>query len=1067
MKILIATLILQIILIHGQNNVLQCPRLRVFFEIDSSLSVTQSNFNDEIRLVRSLINGIRHSTGSEAGFIPFNSQVILSSLSALSTDLESQLSRLSALALSTENTSLTNALIYANESVFTEITMSTVPQNVLVLLTDDVDSTADDMELSALSASLTNDKATIVIVVAFENIINTAQLGLIASPAPGDVNLQLFPDSGTAADNFQNIFTDTGICNAVPLEAPINPRVALFESRSLRIEWTLPSSPVTAFRVCYTTNTNANLNNVCENSVDTGISSSSQSINNLTPFTVYRYTVFSINNNLELGSALQNAVTDQEGSDVPVRFITAQVLSFNSVTVTWEDPVLLGRNGVITEYEVCYLPVGREICEPLVIVNQAILTHTTTALMANTEYIVRITPLTSAADQPRGMANEESFTTPRFPQILLLTAEVISATEIVVEWARPVYSVLNYRLTATNGANVVTVLPLESYTNFTLNNLSPFTEYTIEIVAITSNGASLPSNNLTALTFEAAPTGTVQNLIANGANPTSIQVNFTEPPMDQWNGVLLSYVICVRAIQGTSCIRRVSVEYAPSVSIEIDGLVSDTPYNVSVIAINGVDIGPEIYTLTSTPAANIPPVFNLRGEQTGAREISLQWENPPEASDATLVGGIRVCYGMVGSDCQSQVDLAATETSTEITLPEPISPYFIAVSLVTPTGSRGEADTILVAIEIVEVSSLRADAVSANEIVIVWTAPIVPLDFTLLSYSVYVNPVGDSTSAIFLSVDSDTLTTVVEGLGPDTEYEVTVFPVILEDFFIRNQTRSATTFQAAPENAPATVCVDFALSTALRISWTEPIAPNGPVLAYEIMYEGTEVDTRGIRLINASINPMLFGTQMFTTLSGLEEGETYLINVRIIYYDGSRALSLQVQGTTLEDVPGSPVTDLVAITNDDSLLVTWLPPPLLYRNGLISSYDIICHYTDANGLNAYTINIVDGQETSARLYNLPVQTTCNITVTPYTLIGAGPSSDGVSAGTQEALNIGLLCNDFRISLSVITVFSAVLIVIIIVLAAVIIIGCLKNNKRDDLPPPGMELYAHPNAPKLP
>lgn len=91
-------------------------------------------------------------------------------------------------------------------------------------------------------------------------------------------------------------------------------------------------------------------------------------------------------------------------------------------------------------------------------------------------------------------------------------------------------------------------------------------------------------------------------------------------------------------------------------------------------------------------------MFNLEGRQTGAREISITWENPPEALDSSLVGGIRVCYGMVGIDCQFSVDLAPTETSYVIMLPEPINPYFIAVSLTTPTGSRGAADTIQVPI---------------------------------------------------------------------------------------------------------------------------------------------------------------------------------------------------------------------------------------------------------------------------------------------------------------------------------------------------------------------------------
>ena len=167
-----------------------------------------------MELVRSLINSIRHSAGSEAGFITFNSQVLLNSLSPLSSDLVIQLLRLNALALSVDTTSLINALRYANVSVFTEVTSSTSPQNILVLLTDGIDASAQMSELSAISGDLTNQKSTIVIVVGFGNIQDTTQLQAIASPASGNRNLRIFADSSTAASNFQSIFTETNICNS-------------------------------------------------------------------------------------------------------------------------------------------------------------------------------------------------------------------------------------------------------------------------------------------------------------------------------------------------------------------------------------------------------------------------------------------------------------------------------------------------------------------------------------------------------------------------------------------------------------------------------------------------------------------------------------------------------------------------------------------------------------------------------------------------------------------------------------------------------------------------------------
>ena len=100
------------------------------------------------------------------------------------------------------------------------------------------------------------------------------------------------------------------------------------------------------------------------------------------------------------------------------------------------------------------------------------------------------------------------------------------------------------------------------------------------------------------------------------------------------------------------------------------------------------------------------------------------------------------------------------------------------------------------------------------------------------------------------------------------------------------------------------------------------------------------------------------------------------------------------------------MSGLVASTESDSVRASWTAPPLLLRNGVISSYDVICNYTDASGSSDSITNSVDGQTTEARLYNLPDQTTCSLTVVPYTLVGPGPASEAVLAATQASLNLG-------------------------------------------------------------
>ena len=97
---------------------------------------------------------------------------------------------------------------------------------------------------------------------------------------------------------------------------------------------------------------------------------------------------------------------------------------------------------------------------------------------------------------------------------------------------------------------------------------------------------------------------------------------------------------------------------------------------------------------------------------------------------------------------------------------------------------------------IVEVGNLISDAVSANEIPVSWTAPTVPIRFTLQAYSVCVRRASETACFRNFTVLPNTLVIVLQGLNPNTLHSTSVSPVILEDFFIRVQTTAATTFPA-------------------------------------------------------------------------------------------------------------------------------------------------------------------------------------------------------------------------------------------------------------------------------
>ena len=74
-------------------------------------------------------------------------------------------------------------------------------------------------------------------------------------------------------------------------------------------------------------------------------------------------------------------------------------------------------------------------------------------------------------------------------------------------------------------------------------------------------------------------------------------------------------------------------------------------------------------------------------------------------------------------------------------------------------------------------------------------------------------------------------------------------------------------------------------------------------------------------------------------------------------------------------------------------------------NGRITRYDVICNY-ESNGMSNSVVNRVDGETHGVTIFNFPPQTTCNITVIPFTAIGPGPESAVLAAATQDQVDFG-------------------------------------------------------------
>ncbi|XP_065833910.1 receptor-type tyrosine-protein phosphatase S-like [Oscarella lobularis] len=138
---------------------------------------------------------------------------------------------------------------------------------------------------------------------------------------------------------------------------------------------------------------------------------------------------------------------------------------------------------------------------------------------------------------------------------------------------------------------------------------------------------------------------------------------------------------------------------------------------------------------------------------------------------------------------------------------------------------------------------------------------------------------------------------------------------------------------------PRNVSAVAASSTSIRVTWTPPEFPNGPIDYYRILYE---IDGGSRRRRATSDFRDYPGSSTSVLLDGLEKFTSFLISVVVVNeVDGKQLVGRSRKGITVEtsqDAPSSPrsVAANTIIGNSTTLNVTWTQP--VAPNGVITTY---------------------------------------------------------------------------------------------------------------------------------
>ncbi|XP_018394808.1 PREDICTED: Down syndrome cell adhesion molecule-like protein Dscam2 [Cyphomyrmex costatus] len=181
-------------------------------------------------------------------------------------------------------------------------------------------------------------------------------------------------------------------------------------------------------------------------------------------------------------------------------------------------------------------------------------------------------------------------------------------------------------------------------------NLRPATTYHLRIVAENEIGTSDPSDTVTIITAEEAPTGPPTSIKVDALDQHTLKVTWKPPPREDWNGEILGYYVGYRQSSDKPYMFETvdfSKEDTKEHHLQIANLKTYTQYGVVVQAFNKVGSGPMSEERRQHTAEGVPeqPPHDTTCTTLTSQTIRVSWVSPPLSAANGVITGYKVIYG--------------------------------------------------------------------------------------------------------------------------------------------------------------------------------------------------------------------------------------------------------------------------------------------------------------------------------------------------------------------------------------------------------------------------------------
>uniref|UniRef100_A0A096MGL7 Collagen alpha-1(XII) chain n=1 Tax=Poecilia formosa TaxID=48698 RepID=A0A096MGL7_POEFO len=539
------------------------------------------------------------------------------------------------------------------------------------------------------------------------------------------------------------------------------------------------------------------------------------------------------------------------------------------------------------------------------------------------------------------------------PPTDLVTSEVTQYS-FRASWVPPEVPVDQFRVTyrMAAGGPTMEVLVDGEVTTTVLENLTPLTQYVVNVFAVLKDASSEPLKG----TETTLPLPPASNLKVYDETSSSMRVS--------WEAAAgaSGYLLLYRSINASEPQEEQEVRVAGGVTnTQLLQLIPNTQYAVTLIALHGEATSQALegrgVTLPLSPAGE------LRISDVTHSSMMLNWDAAPGA-----VRRYMITYKPDGGELK-EVEVNGDITTLQLTSLISQTEYDVAV---TPVYDEGPAAPMLgtaITDTVPAPKNLQFSEVTQNSFRATWEhgAP----DVALFRISWTRKGEKDPKNEI---LNSDENSYVLENLDPDTEYLVTVTAIYpdeseSEDLIGAERTSPHCVLSLPPvrPEPPRNLRVFNATVSSLTVKWD---AAPGPVKNYKVTYlpvAGGEPQTLQVG-----------GKKTNVILQQLQPDTPYSVTVAAVYPSGaSRDIKGEGKTRPLGSVRNLRVTDPTTST----LNVRWEPP-----EGNVREY-VVTWVPTAGGEEE--MEQVSGGTTDTVLRNLLSDTPYTVTVVPVYPEGEG------------------------------------------------------------------------------